>query len=380
MDKITYEPIVHKGLARIAVRFAYNAARNKHVAALPGAAWSRSLGCWHIPDTPENRNRCGLPAVEDGKPVAPPATNAPERTAQPLKQQALQLSPANTLQLQLFVQRLQLKGYSASTIKTYRNEFAVFLTTLGRHDATAFTPQRIRDYLQYCHTRLGLSENTLHSRINALKFYYEQVLGRERFFWEIPRSKKPLQLPKVISEDKILQGLNALSNLKHKTLLMVAYSGGLRVSEAVRLRLTDIDRDRMQLFIARSKGKKDRVVPLARILLPVLDQYLKQYQPKEWLFENQGKSGHYSTRSAQIIFRQAYAGLGLPDNVSFHSMRHSYATHLLENGIDIAYIQSLLGHNDIKTTMRYTHVSKKVLGSIENPLDAIVRKRGDGNG
>ena len=379
MEKMVYAPVVHKGQPRIAVRFAFDAALNQRVAAWPGAAWSRSLGCWHIPDTPENRRRCGLPPVEAAAPLAPPAPRSRVQAAKPLKQQALRLSQENNGQLQLFVQRLQLKGYSASTINTYRNEFAAFLATLGRHDAVAFTPQRIRDYLQYCHTRLGLSENTLHSRMNALKFYYEQVLGRDRFFWEIPRSKKPLQLPKVISEDKILQGLTAISNLKHKALLMLAYSGGLRVSEAVRIRLSDIDRDRMQLFIARSKGKKDRVVPLARIMLPVLDLYREQYQPKEWLFENQDKSGHYSTRSAQIVFRQAYAGLGLPDNVSFHSLRHSYATHLLENGIDIAYIQSLLGHNDIKTTMRYTHVSKNVLGKIENPLDAIIRKKNMGD-
>jgi len=248
------------------------------------------------------------------------------------------------------------------------------LTTLGAHTADGLTTQRIKDYLQYCHTTLGLTENTIHSRMNALKFYYEQVLHREKFFWEIPRPKKHIQLPKVISEEKIIGGIMALDNLKHKTLLLLAYSGGLRVSEAVRVRTTNINRDRMQVFVEKSKGKKDRMVPLALTLLPVLDLYLEQYKPKEWLFENHNGTYHYSNRSAQTVFKLAYQQLGLPPNLSFHSLRHSFATHLLENGIDISYIQSLLGHNDIKTTLRYTHVSKKELGKIENPLDAIMRK------
>jgi site-specific recombinase XerD len=129
--------------------------------------------------------------------------------------------------------------------------------------------------------------------------------------------------------------------------------------------------------INRSKRKKDRVVPLAQSLLPLLDEYLSEYKPSSWLFEDQHKQTHYSPRSAQIVFKQAYANLGIPTGLSFHSLRHSYATHLLENGIDISYIQQLLGHNDIKTTLRYTHVSNKTLNKIENPLDAILRKKGN---
>jgi integrase/recombinase XerD len=197
-----------------------------------------------------------------------------------------------------------------------------------------------------------LTEATIQSRINALKFYYEQVLKREKIFIDIPRPKKHLQLPKVISEEKIISGLLTIENLKHRTLLLLAYSCGLRVSEVVGLRVQDINSDRMQVSIVKAKGKKDRVVPLSKSILPLLRTYYKTYKPKLWLFESQNRMDQYSIRSAQVIFKKAFNELGLPSNCSFHSLRHSYATHLLENGTNLRYIQELLGHRDIKTTLR----------------------------
>ncbi|MES2652705.1 MAG: tyrosine-type recombinase/integrase [Bacteroidota bacterium] len=270
--------------------------------------------------------------------------------------------------------QLVLKGYSPTTIKTYLGEMDSFLALIKTHNADSFDHERIKAYLFYCHTVLMLTEATLHSKMNALKFYYEQVLKKEKIFINIPRPKKHLQLPKVISEEKIISGLLVVENLKHKTLLLLAYSCGLRVSEVVSLKVTSINSDRMQVSILKAKGKKDRVVPLSKSILPVLRKYYMVYRPVTWLFESQDKLNHYSIRSAQIIFKSAFKQLGLPDNCSFHSLRHSYATHLLENGINLRYIQELLGHNDIKTTLRYTHVSKNALENIESPLDKILRK------
>ena len=275
-----------------------------------------------------------------------------------------------------FNQALILKGYSPNTIRTYVGEFTVFLQILGDTSVDSFNSDRLKDYLEYCHTTLKLTESTIHSRINALKFYYEQVLGREKFFWEIPRPKKPYQLPKVISEEKIIKGLQTIENLKHKALLYTAYSAGLRVSEVVKIKITDIDSDRMQIRIQSAKGKKDRMVTLAEATLIVLREYFIKYKPKEYLFEGQNGEEHYSPRSAQAVFNQQFERIGLHKYFSFHSLRHSYATHLLENGTDIKYIQELLGHNDIKTTLRYTHVSKKAIEKIESPLDKILRKKG----
>lgn len=269
---------------------------------------------------------------------------------------------------------LILKGYSKATQRTYLNELKRFFTDLRHEKAVDFTVERISKYLIWCSETLHLTENTIHSRMNALKFYYEQLLKREKFFMDLPRPKKRQQLPKVISEEKILAGIITVENLKHRTLLLLAYSCGLRVSEAVGVQISNIDRDRMQMFIHQGKGKKDRVIPMAISLMPFLDAYLETYKPAEWLFENQERNGPYSSRAAQKVFQDAAERMGLPKSVSFHSLRHSYATHMLENGIDISLIQKLLGHNDIRTTLRYTHVSNRHVKGIENPLDAILRK------
>jgi len=269
---------------------------------------------------------------------------------------------------------LILKGYSKATQRTYLNELKRFFTDLRHEKAVDFPVERISKYLIWCSETLHLTENTIHSRMNALKFYYEQLLKREKFFMDLPRPKKRQQLPKVISEEKILAGIITVENLKHRTLLLLAYSCSLRVSEAVGVQVSNIDRDRMQMFIHQGKGKKDRVIPMAISLMPFLDAYLETYKPAEWLFENQERNGPYSSRAAQKVFQDAAERMGLPKSVSFHSLRHSLATHMLENGIDISLIQKLLDHNDNRTTLRYTHVSKRHVKGIENPLDAILRK------
>jgi integrase/recombinase XerD len=271
---------------------------------------------------------------------------------------------------------LHLKGYSASTIKTYSNEVAQYFNELKMHDASKIDVKRVVGYLEYCLVEKKLSEATLHSRLNALKFLYEQVLQYEHFFWQVPRPKKHLQLPKVISEETILRGLMSVGNSKHRAILVTAYSAGLRVSEIINLKVVDVNKHRMELFIERAKGKKDRIVPLAESTLLVLRAYYQEYRPKHWLFEGGAEGEQYTARSAQIVFKHAFERLGLPKSVSFHNLRHSYATHLLEHGTDIKYIQELLGHNDIKTTLRYTHVSKKQLRKIESPLDKILRTAG----
>jgi integrase/recombinase XerD len=285
------------------------------------------------------------------------------------------MSEHNRREFDKFIQHLIIKGYSGNTVRTYKNELGIFLQTLKNVAANDLSTYRIKDYLQYCHEKLKLSESTIHSRMNALKFYYEQVLGYDKFFWEIPRPKKRIILPKVISEEKIIKGLFSIENLKHKTILVTAYSAGLRVSEVVSLKIRDVDSDRMQIFIENAKGKKDRVVPLSNNVLELLRNYYKEYKPKYWLFEGQVKGEAYSVRTAQEVFSFYFKKIGLPKYFTFHSLRHSYATHLLESGTDIKYIQELLGHNDIKTTLRYTHVSKRELSKIESPLDKIMRKR-----
>ncbi len=232
------------------------------------------------------------------------------------------------------------------------------------------TPEQLRSYLLHCTNDLHLSEATLHSRLNAIKFYFEQVLHREKFFAEIPRPKKPRTLPKHISPQDVKRLFDHTTNLKHNTMLRLCYGMGLRVSELVGLKLADIDSGTMQVHIRRAKGKKDRYVNLPSSILDQLRAYFREYRPKEYLFEGQ-YGGAYTTRSAQAVFRQAMQRAGINKSIGIHGLRHSYATHLLEAGTDISLIQKLLGHENIKTTLLYAEVTKQNLATVKSPLDNL---------
>ena len=286
------------------------------------------------------------------------------------------LNPENQHALQQYLQCLQLKAYSTSTIKTYRNEFLQLLQLLKSKDVSVLTADDVKRYMLYCIDVLQLSENSLHSRINALKFYFEQVLHQEKMFFDIPRPKKPLLLPKLLNENELRRLFNALTNKKHKAMLFTAYSAGLRVSEIVKMKLSHIDSNRMQIFIGRAKGKKDRYVNLSPVLLDILRSYVKQYLPgpKEYLFESERTLTAYPARTVQQIFTNAKYKAAIKKEVGIHSLRHSFATHLLDKGTDIKYIKELLGHFNIKTTERYLHVSKQKLVNIVSPLDDLMKK------
>jgi integrase/recombinase XerD len=262
-------------------------------------------------------------------------------------------------------------------MKTYLNEMAQLLQTIQKVSADALTPEHLRRYLVYCHEKLRLSENTLHSRINALKFYYEQVLFRKKFFYEIPRPRKALLLPKLLNERELSALFNALENRKHKAMLFTVYSAGLRVSEIVQLRIDHIDSGRMQILVQRAKGKKDRYVNLSPVLLDILREYLKTYRPRPrlYLFESEQTFTAYPARTVQQIFSNAKRSARIRKEVGIHSLRHSFATHLLDKGTDIKYIKDLLGHFNIKTTERYLHVSKKQLVNIASPFDDLWKKQ-----
>lgn len=343
--------IKYKGIVRIAITFEKNAELIARIKTVDGSRWSQSLKVWHIPDTEENRIRFKI-SIAEGKSALS------------------QIQEVNQSVLKRFVEQIQLKGYSPNTLKTYRNEFGIYLCYIKQIDAQNFTLEDIRNYILYCINTLKLSEANLHSRINAIKFYYEQVLKRERFLFEIPRPKKPLQLPKVIAPADIKKLFEATPNLKHNTLLKLCYGLGLRVSEIVNLKIKDIDSKAMQVFIERGKGKKDRYVNLPESILPQLRTYFTDYKPNVYLFEGQ-YGGQYSSRSAQQVFKNAMLKAKINKSVGIHSLRHSFATHLLEQGTDIRFIQELLGHNDIRTTFIYTEVSDKNIRKIISPLDHL---------
>lgn len=394
MEKVVLKPLQHNGQDYIGIYFAHSAVINGALRSKAGAVWSKTHQCWYVAMNQASYSKVyavlkgkavlEYRELEDylkarkgvlNKPGAAPeeAVDLTQRQVKTVVQSpaVVQLSSVNAHVIPALKQQLILRGYSQSTIKTYTNELHVFLSTIGDHAAENFTPQRLRDYLQYCHEKLRLSEHTLHSRMNALKFYYEQVLKREKFFFEIPRPKKAIQVPKVLSKEEMIRLLKAIENCKHKTMIMLGYACGLRVSEIVHLELKDVDIDRRLLLIRRAKGKKDRIVSLSPVMLVMLQEYYNQYKPVRYVFEGLESGSMYSIRSLQSIIQRAKEKAGIKRDGSMHMLRHSFATHLLEKGTDVVMIQKLLGHNNIKTTLQYLHVTNKNLLNVLSPLDDL---------
>ncbi|MFN8285099.1 MAG: tyrosine-type recombinase/integrase [Chitinophagales bacterium] len=352
VPKVTYELDNHGGKNVILIKFPYDKQLVERVKKLVGVKWSNTKKAWYVLDTQQYRQKFGLPEKQLGKEVL------------------LKIHPVNQQAFTDLIEILQLKSYSQSTIKTYRNEFAQLLYILKDYPVEDCDAKKIKSYLLFCINELKLTEATMHSRINAIKFYFEQVLRNEKLFLEIPRPNKPSKLPKVIHAKDIKKLFDMTANLKHNTMLKLCYGMGLRVSEIVQIKIKDIDSKNMQVFIERAKGKKDRYVNLPESILLQLRIYFKEYKPQKYLFEGQ-YGEQYSIRSAQQVFKDALHRAKINKEVGIHSLRHSFATHLLENGTDISFIQQLLGHNDIKTTLIYAHVSKKDLKKVKSPLDQM---------
>lgn len=270
-----------------------------------------------------------------------------------------------------YAELLKQKRYSASTIKTYSAYFKDFMHYFSESGLEKITSREINSYLLDLISNWDISNSEQNQRINAIKFFYEKVLRKERHVYEIERPRKERLLPDVLGKAEVGAILKATANLKHKTIISVIYSCGLRRSEAIGLKISDIDSTRMMIKIRGAKGKKDRYVQLSDGLLKLLRQYYTEFKPKEWLFEGQ-KGGQYTSESISALLKTAAQKAGLNKRVYPHMLRHSFATHQLEQGVDIRYIQSWLGHESVKTTQRYTHVSEHNFKNFKNPLDELL--------
>lgn len=351
-ENYTFKEGKHNNKNVIWIKFPYNLQLISNLRENTTAKWSNSNKMWYVPNNPHYKNLFNL----SQKSYSISSLNA--------------VSSINQAALKRYEEQLRLKGYSANTIKVYTGEFIQFLKTLKNTPAQNIDAEKLRSYILYCIKKLNLSENAIHSRLNALKFYYEQVLHRDKFFVEIPRPKKPSTLPKALSVNDVKKMFAVTQNLKHLVLLKMCYGMGLRVSELVNLKIEDIDSDRMQVHIRSGKGKKDRYTILPESILTELRNYYKEYKPVEFLFEGQyGKQ--YSIRSAQQVFKTAMNKAKIKKRVGVHSLRHSYATHLIEQGTDIRFVQELLGHKDIKTTLIYTSLTDTAKRKIKSPLDRL---------
>lgn len=274
------------------------------------------------------------------------------------------------------LQELKLRGYSTRTIKSYMWFLKRFFEYFKGREYLKITKEEIESYLFEIIKTKNPSYSAQSQQINAIKFYYEKVLGKPKIVYNLPRPKKPKTLPKVMSRNEVYKLLSVTSNIKHKAILHIIYSGGLRLGELLNLKITDIDSDRMLIHIRGGKGKKDRTTILGKTCLLVLRDYYLSYKPSVWLFESIKKGKQYSAKSVQNIFKANLKKAGIRKAFTVHSLRHSFATHLLEQGVDLRYIQELLGHSSSKTTEIYTHVSTKNLQNIITPADIIFSDKG----
>lgn len=270
----------------------------------------------------------------------------------------------------IYLNKLSVLRYSLNTVKIYKSCFSEFINHFSTKEIIEITQQDIQGYLLYLVQERQVSTSYQNQAINAIKFYFEKVLNGPRRVYYIERPRKEKTLPSVLSEEEVKRIFEKVINLKHKCLLMTCYSGGLRIGEVLNLKPIDIDSNRMLINVRCGKGKKDRVTLLSIKLLELLREYYKIYKPNDYLFTGQ-MGGRYSERSAQLVLKKAANIAGIKRRVTLHTLRHSFATHLLENGTDIRYIQSLLGHSSPKTTQIYTHITTKGIDQIKNPLDNL---------
>lgn len=269
-----------------------------------------------------------------------------------------------------FILKLKELRYSERTVLVYKSSFEEFVNYYNQTDIDTIDEAMITAYLRYLVIERKISSSYQNQAINAIKFYYERVLGGPQKVYLIDRPREEKTLPVVMNEKEIADLFKATENIKHKAILMLGYSAGLRLSELVNVKLIDIDSERMQIRIAQAKGKKDRYSILSPKLLDVLRIYFASYKPKVWLFEGQ-TGDQYSHRSIQLIMKESTRKAGIKKKISVHTLRHSFATHLLEAGTDLRYIQSLLGHESSKTTEIYTHITTKGFDQIKSPIDKL---------
>ncbi len=269
-------------------------------------------------------------------------------------------------ELKLFREVLSLRNYSPHTIAIYLKAVSNFLYFTNQAKPSQETLFKFALNIK----EKNLSYSHIKNSVMAVRLFSELVFGIKLNINFLSNYRKERKLPDVLSIEEVKSIIENIDNVKHKTIISLIYSCGLRISECVNVKINDIDSKRMLIKVVQSKGNKDRFVPLSNKMLLLLREYYKEYKPKEFLFEGQFEK-YYSARSIQAILKNALAKTKIKKKISVHSLRHSYATHLLEQGTDISIIQKLLGHKDIKTTLLYTQISKTQLNKINNPFDSF---------
>lgn len=336
--------VKHNKEERIAVYFEKDAVLITRIKKLEGVRWSSTLRTWHLPDTNENRKKfkIELPII---------------------------INTVHIQKIEQFNMWLKSRRYSESTVKIYCDAISIFLKhynnksieEINNNDLITFN----NDYI----LKNKFSSSYQNQMVNAIKLFFKQIKGSELNVDIVHRPKTEKVLPNVLSKEEIQKILVQTINIKHKAMLCLIYSCGLRRGELLKIKPSHIQSDRGILLIKEGKGKKDRITPIPQKIVEMLRLYFQEYNPSVYLFEGQVKGEPYNERSLNLVFKQAIERSKIKKPATLHWLRHSYATHLLEGGTDLRYIQELLGHNSSRTTEIYTHVSSKKIGEIKSPIE-----------
>lgn len=380
---VVVKPIEHKGRACFGLYFPYNSDLITSAKSI-GCVWSASKKCWYLPNNPENlsaifdafRGKAWVDkeAVFAGKndPLTrSDKTNRKRTHKKPIRQELPPLDKTIETKISEFTRYLKNKRYSDNTVKSYTDAIRVFLRFHGGKEVHELALGDLQQFNAEYVLANGYSASYQNQIVNAIKLFFRVMENRNLDLDKIERPKRARRLPRVLSREEIKAILNGPTNLKHRTLLCVLYACGLRKGELLRLEPDDLERDRGMLCIRNGKGRKDRMVPVGSKLMAQLDQYIASYKPTHYLFEGQKPGNPYSGKSLDNVLQQAVTKAGINKPVTPHWLRHSFATHSLENGTDLRYIQVLLGHKSSRTTEIYTHVSETHIRHIKSPFDNL---------
>lgn len=368
MKSIELRPLEHRGVLCLGIYFPRDPILQSIARRIKGVVYSNTHRCWYKPGLNDAM-------VREVRLFLAEHVNVIDKTGAASEPGVINASSkGNNTTLNVILDKiaskLKLKGYSYSTQSTYLSQFKLFMDHYTGIDPATLTYDDIIKYLLYLIEKRGLGRSTQNQAINAIKFYYEVVLGDVRRTYYIDRPKKERRLPEILSQEEVVCLFDHAGNLKHRLMLMIIYCGGLRRSELLNLHISDIDVERKVMFIRGGKGHKDRQTILAERLIGDLERYINEYKPQYWLFEGISR-GKYSATSLHKVFVRAQMAAGIRKEVSLHTLRHSFATHLLEAGTSTRYIQALLGHESPKTTEIYTHVTRFGMDKLRSPFDQL---------
>jgi integrase/recombinase XerD len=359
----------HREKNVILVQFKYDKELINCIKRIEGASWSQSKRSWYF-----TRDKFDLPVIIDtfrGKAdvdysalaINNKITRIPQVVKKTVKRK-VELPSA-------YYDFLDQKRYSDSTKATYINYFGDYVRYFNGRSLEEIPVEEINGYLLELIRNKKISASQQNQRINAIKFYYDKVLGLEKLYISIERPRIAKTLPKVITEEEVSKMLESASTFKNKLIIALIYSAGLRRSELLNLRKEDIVFEKKMIFVRVGKGKRDRTTILSEYAMEIYKIYLERYKPNYWVLEGPNRKKYSATSVGNIVKRTAKIA-GVSIEVTPHILRHSFATHLLEQGVDLRYIQELLGHTSSTTTEIYTHISQKSLANIKSPLDRIL--------